>query len=274
MAEKNPKPLHLADYNKRVPANKYYDYDPRPESLRKTTEEEIEQFAIDNQYIKKTSGWTHIIQIKYKDYELSDEQKQVLLHNIEEFKNSLKISSCGTASFVNTNLCYVPIGTMGQSANKGWQKIRCIRVTASIFQEFKTSKDPASIIQKQLWDPLKDLSHVPAIKWGNENESRAIADFEKTHGPVEKCGIFVSKLKSFLAASPDGLQKDNLIEVKCPFAIRHLHPLLDYDEVKNKKTFFCKKVGDSLELRRFHKYWWQVQCQMFVTGIHTTKFIC
>ena len=41
---------------------------------------------------------------------------------------------------------------------------------------------------------LKDLSKIPAIKWGRDNEHRGIEGFEKKMGSkVQKCGLFISK---------------------------------------------------------------------------------
>jgi hypothetical protein len=83
---------------------------------------------------------------------------------------------------------------------------------ASIFHDFV--KNPISTIKKLLWEERADISHVPAIQWGQQNEAKAINAFQAEHGEVKKVGLFVSRAVPFLGASPDGLWKGCVIEVK------------------------------------------------------------
>jgi hypothetical protein len=55
--------------------------------------------------------------------------------------------------------------------------------------------------------------------------------------------LFVlKKTGGFLGASPDGLVGENkIIEIKCPYSARYLHPL---DIPKNIKTFYCSLDDD------------------------------
>lgn len=58
-------------------------------------------------------------------------------------------------------------------------------------------------------------------------EKVAIAQYSKHVGDtIEKCGIFIDPTYNFLAASPDGINKDRnlIIEIKCPFGVRFEKP--------------------------------------------------
>ena len=94
--------------------------------------------------------------------------------------------------------------------------------------------NPASSVLKDICgDQIKDLSHVPAIKFGSENEDRvremyANQIFQTPHTgqvTVKKSGLQVCEDYPHLAASPDGLVtctccEPGLVEIKCLFKFR------------------------------------------------------
>lgn len=59
-----------------------------------------------------------------------------------------------------------------------------------------------------------------ATRWGQDNEDKAKAEYEKITGNlVFDAGFFIHPHITFLGASPDGLvDRDGLIEIKCPFS--------------------------------------------------------
>lgn len=83
----------------------------------------------------------------------------------------------------------------------------------------------------------KDLSNIPAIKYGVDNESTAFDLYSKllqskTGGKkleVRECGTFINPQYPWLGCSPDGLILDSetgrivrLLEIKCPFTGKEL----------------------------------------------------
>ena len=81
-----------------------------------------------------------------------------------------------------------------------------------------------------------DLSHVPAIKWGVENENVArqlytnVMSTKHDNFACNLTGLWVSPLYPHLGASPDGVTTcgchgDGLVEIKCPFSARHANSL-------------------------------------------------
>ena len=130
---------------------------------------------------------------------------------------------------------------------------------------------------KRLWpmEEKEDISNLPAIRWGNEHESDAILDFENEEGgKVVKCGIFIHRKFPFLGASPDGIWKDSLIEVKCPYSLRNTFPW-DLGSLRpvQRRNHFQEKIGNNVSLKDTHAYYYQCQLQMFCTGYRNTKFI-
>lgn len=124
-------------------------------------------------------------------------------------------------------------------------------------------------------------------RWGIDNEPKALASFEgrmmdeKEHDSfkINSVGLFISETHPYLAASPDGVvtcpcHGDYLIEIKCPFTHRH-SSVKDAAE-KDAKFPLRLSLPDgqgSFEMSKTHPYYYQVQLQMFVTGIHRCFFI-
>ena len=86
---------------------------------------------------------------------------------------------------------------------------------------------------------------------------------------IDKCG--------YLGASPDGIVKDvagqlvKLVEVKCPFSARDKAV---EQACIDDKSFCCGIVNNTPCLRSHHDYYYyQVQGQMAITGIHLCDFV-
>ena len=132
---------------------------------------------------------------------------------------------------------------------------------------YKTKKKALVI---KLWNQQPDLSKIEAIQYGIANEDNAINDFEAKYGKTVKCGLFVNKVRPMFAVSPDRLFNDFLIEVKCPFVLRHTTPYdLDSLSASQRSNFFCEKTfNGELRLKRKHKYYAQVQLQASTSCQH------
>lgn len=103
---------------------------------------------------------------------------------------------------------------------------------------------------------FKNLDHVPAIRWGNENEAVAAGHYTMEEAPswnVTKAG-FVT-LNDWLGASPDRyVEPDGLLEIKCP-ASQALEPEPSFNSVHVQEHYYD-----------------QIQLQMLVTGRKWTDF--
>jgi hypothetical protein len=271
---KTPDAIHLMKYSKtKYRGDALIYYDPRPTNKRTTTEEEINKFVFDLRNLPKPCMWLDILTYQYEDYDIDQERQNVLIFLSNDLVNALGQELITAPADELSSESGVHFGnTVSQAASEIWSTLRRIRVTASIFQDF--FKYPMTMTKKMLFDGRPDLSRVVAVQWGVENEENALKSFENEYGPITKVGLFVSKVFPFLGASPDGLWKGCVIEVKCPFILRDYHPV-DIEKLSpsQQRTFCCEKVNGTLRLKKSHKYFWQVQCQLFVTGATEAKFI-
>ncbi len=147
-----------------------------------------------------------------------------------------------------------------------WYRQRAGRLTSSTFHNIyvrKKQSNPDVLVKRLL--SKKDISTVPAIKWGVEHEETARRDYickmslSHQHFECTLVGLTINPLYPFLGASPDGhIQCEccgqGLLEIKCPFSGRHSHP----QELKGMPGSFLKING----LSRSHKYYTQVQGQL------------
>ena len=168
--------------------------------------------------------------------------------------------------------------TVGQRDNPLWMDARQWRITASNFGRIanrQTEDYPPSLLKLLLGDYGCPTSH--AIRWGIEHENTAVKSFEAAKGlEVHPCGVYISHLYPFLAASPDGLIHFSdgslgLIEVKCPF--KHRASMIS-DACKDPQ--FCLQFDSSkgfVSLKRTHNYYYQVTGQLAITGACICYFV-
>eukprot|EP00092_Neocalanus_flemingeri_P035623 GFUD01038780.1.p1 GENE.GFUD01038780.1~~GFUD01038780.1.p1 ORF type:complete len:448 (-),score=121.66 GFUD01038780.1:176-1381(-) len=100
--------------------------------------------------------------------------------------------------------------TRGQGKNPEWARERKERLTASNFGRVAKMRSTTSCHNTVISILYPDkLDSIEAIKYGKENERKAIEDLNIFLADevlcVEECGLFVSTDKGYLAASPDGI---------------------------------------------------------------------
>ena len=72
-----------------------------------------------------------------------------------------------------------------------------------------------------------------------------------------KCWMFIRGAYPFLAASPDGLLgEDSVVEVKCPFRAKN-------KPISRTTVSWLIAKGDHLTVSTDHKYYYQVQGQLY-----------
>lgn len=112
--------------------------------------------------------------------------------------------------------------TRGQTNNPVWLEERKKRITASKFHTICHLKDKTMpSYSKQMLNERPFSSR--ATTHGLINEKIALEEYMTKFGlNVEPCGLFISKDRPYLSASPDGLLGDEtVIEIKCPYAARN-----------------------------------------------------
>ena len=94
--KKNPTIVGKNSYGKKNFVD-LMDWDPRPEKFRKTTQQELNDFAssiqmLNETYHEKTPNYAAIVKIVYEDFLVSDERKSFLKAKVVEFHGNLKES--------------------------------------------------------------------------------------------------------------------------------------------------------------------------------------
>lgn len=147
-----------------------------------------------------------------------------------------------------------------------WREERKKFITSSNFGRiFKTKSAKSRISLAKYLQVDKDLSNIPSVKYGIENETRAIKIYENMMNcKVQKSGLRVHKDISFLATSPDGLVGDDgIVEVKCPIQAK----TVSLDKV------YLNYLNHDGHLKLSHYYYFQVQGLLEVTNRPWCDFV-
>lgn len=102
-----------------------------------------------------------------------------------------------------------------------------------------------------------------ATRWGHDNEDAARQLYALVTGAKVHDGAMYRHAEiATLTASPDGLvDDDGLVEIKCPYSV-------------GKFVHYAANISDAATLKAVEpKYYWQVQCQLAVTGRAWCDFV-
>ena len=143
--------------------------------------------------------------------------------------------------------------TREQHKSGRWHKERKYKLTSSRFGEICKRRGYDLKYCESLSNNQRDLSHIPAVKFGLNQEKVALEQFKERmrFDVIKKAGFFISKAYPHLGASPDGivpasdLNDEALVEVKCSYANRFSGEPPNY----------------------LHKYYYQIQGQLHCTGL-------
>ena len=163
--------------------------------------------------------------------------------------------------------------TVAQAQSLLWLAVRRGRITSSNFggaiSLARRNVDPTQSFTNYLLKS-KDISKMPAVKYGIDYESTAVQDYENAfEKKVVRCGIFMSEC-GMLGGSPDGLvDDDGIIEIKCPYKIKDINSANDLSRL----GYLHKNHEGHYELSDTHKYYHQVQGNLYVTNRSYCDFI-
>ena len=158
--------------------------------------------------------------------------------------------------------------TLLQSESLLWYEHRKGRITASKFGAVcHTSLQTPS---RSLVSSILQRSSPPktaAMCWGIENEAVARQAYIETMTENHMCfecetsGLYVNPVSPHLGASPDGIVccqccGQGLLEIKCPYSVRHTDPTTAVYMKPNENG------GFSLDIK--HNYYYQIQGQMAI----------
>ena len=149
--------------------------------------------------------------------------------NLTEDEITERIKEIHEIKISHDQINFIENATKQQSASLIWKDVRVGRITASVaFNVLHTNMEkPSESLIAKICTPGVQLN-VPAIKWGQENESVALKAYEAIlkmqHSEVKisKSGLRLHKEYHFLGASADAVgyckcHGEFLIELKCPY---------------------------------------------------------
>lgn len=161
----------------------------------------------------------------------------------------------------------IECATQEQSLCADWYNVRKPRVTASHFREIcHVGKASEEGLAERI---LRGTHQTGPMKRGLELEADAIWEYWQIKCVNHyKCGFVVQPDAPWIGASPDGVVFDpleqpqfGLVEIKCP-------NIPNYVDAP-----YLKVINGSLQLKPTHAYYWQVQGQLLVNGMHPLKMM-
>lgn len=173
------------------------------------------------------------------------------------FLNELKLSTAECERLERS--------TVMQRASAEWKSRRRKLLTSSWFGEVckkRLSTSCGSLVKRITSD--SNLSSVPAVRYGIDNEEIAIRQLEQQENiTVNNCGLFIDKNFQFLGTSPDGKYEDGIVEIKCPASLANF----SLDDAMKKHAFWkLDKVSNNYIINKNHNWYYQIQGQLHITG--------
>jgi hypothetical protein len=178
--------------------------------------------------------------------------------------------------------------TLGQSTSVIWKQERQCRLTASRFgMVVKRKADQSKSFVNSICNPA-DLSHIPWVKYGIENEDTVAELYRQAMISEGKSvqlfdvGLCVNPSLPHLGASldrgvydPSSESKYGGLEVKtCPKAGQlgiSVNEAVDHPEFKS--DFFLQQQNDVISLKQDHNYYYQIQGQLALTQLPWVDFV-
>ena len=181
---------------------------------------------------------------------------------------------------------YIESITREQNKSMLWHQLHNGRVTSSIFGDVilrKATTSPDNLIRRIMG--YTDHIMTKAMKWGLANESRAQDAYVKhceSAGKVVSIipsGLSLYPSHSYLGASGDGwvCQGGNcvgMLEIKCPFSLDNEDVTTTTPVALAGNPKFClEKRAEIPKLKTTHKYYYQVQGELAITGMAWCDFV-
>ncbi|XP_051985600.1 putative helicase mov-10-B.1 [Xyrauchen texanus] len=192
--------------------------------------------------------------------------KEKSLEIYQRLKNKLTLDQCETLERT----------TREQSKCTAWHTHREGRITSTNFHLWCKDAEPKDndIINIMHYNKTEG-PQVQAVFWGREMEDTArkcyIEQMSKGHVnfSARLSGLVVHPDNLHLGASPDGIVScsccgKGTLEIKCPY--REGLTSLEIEDPQ-----FC--LDTTWQLKRNHRYYYQVQLQIFVCDVHYSDFV-
>ena len=187
----------------------------------------------------------------------------------DNFADILTHCAAVDISVTTAQVEYVLNDTEAQSKSKLWFAMRVGRVTASNFYAVCHTRleRPALSILRSICTSDRSFTSA-ATNWGKEHESTAREQYTFSQTLVHdnftcsENGLFLSTDYPMFGATPDGVVSceccgNGILEIKCPFTLQ--------SKSMNDLEWLVIDDDGEFRLKRSHKYFYQVQMQLFVS---------
>jgi hypothetical protein len=146
---------------------------------------------------------------------LTEERKLEIIQEsaslILEMKSSLEKYANDPLS---NDFCYHITGTLEQAITDLWHAMRVHKVTASKFLEWVFGAQGAI---NRYYNEADDISNIPWIKWGRDNEPVCIEQYNNSNpDKITKCGCFVSKKEVNILGQAHHMFARDFFPCNCP----------------------------------------------------------
>lgn len=141
-----------------------------------------------------------------------------------------------------------------------WFEQRKCRITGSAVgailgnSPYMTQDDVMRALVRDREGAEREFQGNIATEWGTQNEARAIMDFTMETGLNVRPATFI-QIEDWGGASPDGYTSDKgLIEVKCPYSMRHGG---EYKSIKEQPHYYDQMQFQMIATGERHCHFWQ-----------------
>lgn len=196
--------------------------------------------------LKYQHNFKHTGVMQYSLHWFMTNQPEEIKIDIEKLVDAMK------TIFNAAAISAIEEATRKQNKSSLWYEMRYGRITASKAYEVSVCHTPdGSLVAAIMGAKLPDTA---AMRRGRNLElsvrKTVSVNLKKK---IASCGLYVCQEYPMIAASPDGLMKDAIIEIKCPAKVKSKDNYLKNGVISNK----CKA---------------QVQLQMYAAGVQKCYF--
>ena len=223
-----------------------------------STDSEIdENKSTESEEVPQQKGWSFVSPIREQPVsleEISERAKRARCRLFESSQHREKIAKL----------------TSKQQNCRMWYEVRQPRISASQCKRcvLKPTTSPSKAVAEVLFygNKIQTKAMKDGIEWEPKIIERFMAD---TGHHVRESGFVISESHPFLGASPDGItEEEKLVEVK----------KVTSKEGENLSDALCRLYiyrhsGTELVLNRNHKYFYQIQQQLFCTKLDGCHFV-
>lgn len=202
-----------------------------------------------------------------------------ILNNVQVCLNKEKNAALDALSVTRAVAIDLEERTVTQSASNLWQLLRSKRITASTFGSCAKRMSNFENLVKQI-NPSRHVV-TAAMRRGIEMESHAAAVYANVAKAgmvnVYPCGLVINPKCPWLGCSPDrkvyDIQAAN--EGLNPFGLCEIKVVKEGEtDFKNVRYLEIDPVSNEITLKRNHEHYFQVQCQLGLTGLEWNDFFC